>query len=82
VVCGTALGKKFIKATSLGNPKDNCGIGNTFNQGRIRLKQKKGILINWRLLSQFFQPSPVSPQWMFSQTFSNFSPRDICSVSL
>jgi len=38
VGCGTALGKKFIKAISLGNPKDNGGIGNTFNQERMRLK--------------------------------------------
>jgi len=30
--CGTALGKKFIKAISLGNPKDNCGIGNTLTK--------------------------------------------------
>jgi len=44
-VCGIALGKKFIKAIILGNPKDNCGMGNTFNQGRMRLKQKKGRLI-------------------------------------
>jgi len=31
VGCGTALGKKFIKAISE-EIKDNCGMGNTFNQ--------------------------------------------------
>jgi len=39
--CGTALGKKFIKLIKRGNPKDKCGMGNTFNQVRMRLKQRR-----------------------------------------
>jgi len=41
VGCGTALGKKFIKAIFLGNPRDKCGMGNTLTR-KNEIETEKG----------------------------------------
>jgi len=41
VGCGTALGKKFIKAIKRGNPKDNGGRETPLTKVRMRLKQRR-----------------------------------------